>query len=184
MITRRLQAWTGTVALLLGGLFGALVTVKAADNPDSEQVTKLLNDAKEMAFRVKDDATTMASYTQTTVAWQSHVNAVNDIKDHVNALGQQVAKLKAARSSASPWQQTAIDRIDPYLDEMGGYTSAVIEHLNKQPKLLFTQQYKDYLEANADYASDLATMIADFVDFGRTKQRLQTLADKLEISIR
>jgi hypothetical protein len=40
-------------------------------------------------------------------------------------------------------------------------------------------EYKDYLEANADYATDLAAMIADFVDYGRTKQRLERLAAKL-----
>lgn len=181
MNTRKSIAWMGTAALLLVGFCGASSTLKAADNPDSEQVSKLLSDAKTMAFQVKDDAETMAGYTQTTVSWQTHVAAVAQIKEHVNALGRQVAKLKAARSAASPWQQIAIDRIDPYLDEMAGYTEAVIEHLNKQPKLLFTQQYKDYLEANADYAGNLADMIADFVDYGRTKERLQNLADKLEI---
>ena len=41
--------------------------------------------------------------------------------------------------------------------------------------------HKDYLKANADYATDLATMIGDFVDYGRVKQRLERLATKLEV---
>jgi hypothetical protein len=68
----------------------------------------------------------MESYTRMNVSWQSHAEAINKIKDHVNALTQEVAKLKAVRESASPWQKTAIDRINPYLDELGGYTTAVI----------------------------------------------------------
>jgi hypothetical protein len=42
-------------------------------------------------------------------------------------------------------------------------------------------EYKDYFEANADYATDLAAMIGDFVDYGHPKQRLEHLAGKLEV---
>jgi hypothetical protein len=56
----------------------------------------------------------------------------------------------------------------------------VIEHINGEVRHT-PAEYKDYLEANADYATDLAAMIADFVDFGKSKDRMQHLADKLEI---
>ena len=45
-------------------------------------------------------------------------------------------------------------------------------------------KYKDYLEANADYAADLAAMIADFVDYGKTKQRMERLPAKLEVPLK
>jgi hypothetical protein len=83
-----------------------------------------------------------------------------------------------ARNIASPWLKTALGRINPFLDELAGYTAAVIEHIKGEPKPTM-DEYKDYLEANADYATDLAAMIADFVDYGRTKQRLERLAAKL-----
>ena len=69
------------------------------------------------------------------VTWESHAVAINQIKDHINALTRQTAKLKDARSTGSPWQQTAIDRISPFLEELGGgYTYAVIEHINGEKK--------------------------------------------------
>ena len=180
MKKHRSIAWMGTSTLLLAGFLLAPSTLNATDVPDSEQVSKLLSEAKTLAFQIKEDAVTMESYTRMNVTWEGHAAAINQIKEHVNALGRQVAKLKDARSSASPWQKTAIDRIDPYLDELGGYTSAVIEHLRGEPKRA-PAEYKDYLEANADYASDLAAMIADFVDYGRTKERLERSTTKLEI---
>ncbi len=180
MNKHKLTAWMGTPALLLAGCLMALPAVKAADVPDSDQVSKLLSEAKTLAFQLKEDAATMESYTRSNVTSQSHAAAINQIKEHVNALGRQVTKLKDARTAASPWQKTAIDRINPFLDELGGYTSAVIEHINGQPKHSMNE-YKDYLEANADYAADLAAMIADFVDYGKTKQRFERLAGKLEI---
>ena len=68
----------------------------------------------------------------------------------------------------------------PFLDELGGYTYAVIEHINGEVKHT-PAEYKDYLQANADYATDLAAMIGDFVDYGRSKDRAERLAVKLEI---
>lgn len=180
MNKRNSTAWIGTMALLAGCFVTSSVSRAATYTLDSEQVSKLLSEAKTMAFQLKEDAVTMESYTRMNVSWQSHAAAINQIKDHINALGQQVTKLKAARDTASPWQKTAIDRINPFLDELGGYTTAVIEHINGD-KRHNLEEYKDYLEANADYASDLASMIGDFVDYGNSRQRVDRLATKLEI---
>jgi hypothetical protein len=171
----------GAIAGLAGGLLLASATARAAEIPDSEQVSKLLSDAKTMAFQLKEDAVYMEGFNRMNLSPQTHAGAINQIRDHVNALAKQTAKLKDARAAASPWQKAAIDRITPFLDELGGYTSAVIEHLNGTHQHNF-EEYKDYLEANADYASDLAAMIGDFVDYGKTKDRLERLATKLEVS--
>ncbi len=180
MNQRKSIALIGASASLLAGFLAASFTLNAADVPDSEQVSKLLSEAKTMAFQVKEDAVTMESYTRMNVSWEGHAAAVAQIREHLNALQRQVIKLNEAKSGASPWQRTAIDRIQPYLDEMGGYTSAVIDHLNGQPRHNIAE-YKDYLEANADYATDLAAMISDFVNYGNAKQRMERLTNKIEV---
>jgi len=180
MNNKRLRSWPGAPAILLAGFLTAPPIINAAEPPDSEQVSTLLSETKTMAFQLKEDAATMESFTRMNVSLESHAVAINQIKDHVNALGRQAQKLKAARNTASPWQRAVIDRIDPFLDELAGYTEAVIEHINGDRKHTL-DEYRDYLEANADYASDLAAMIANFVDYGRTKQRLERLSTKLEI---
>jgi len=172
------KLWMGMPAIFLVGLVG---TANAAAAPDSEQVAKLLSEAKTMAFQLKEDAVAMEGFTRMNVSWESHAVAINQVKDHINALVTHETKLKEAKNAASPWQKTAIDRIVPYLDELEAYTFAVIERINDQPKRLFTDEYKDFLAANADYSTDLAAMIADFVDYGKTRDRLERLANKLEI---
>jgi len=180
MNKRKSIAGMGTSVLLLTGFLVASSTVKAADAPDSEQVSKLLSEAKTMAFQVKEDAVTMESYTRMTLSLDAHKAAITQMREHVNALGRQVAKLKAARGEASPWQKTAIDRISPFLDELANYTYAVMDRLNGEQRTSMAE-YTDYLEANADYATDLAAMIADFVDYGKAKQRMERLSGKLEL---
>jgi hypothetical protein len=164
----------------VAGFLAASFTVRAADVPDSEQVSKLLSEARTMAFQLSDDAGTMETFTRMNVSMDSHKAAINQIREHVNALGRQVDKLKDARSAASPWQKTAIDRIQPFLDELGGYTAAAIEFVNGEQQHTLAE-YKDYLEANMDYSTDLAAMISDFVNYGKTRQRLERLTEKLEV---
>jgi hypothetical protein len=183
MKRRNSVALAGAFVLLLAGVPMPAATVGGAETPDSEQVSKLLSDAKTMAFQLKEDALTMESFTRMNVDWQTHAAAINQIKEHVNALSKQVARLKAAEGAAAPWQKTAINRIDPYLDELGGYTTAVIERINGDRKHSLTD-YRDYLEANADYATDLAAMIGQFVDYGNSKHRMERLGEKLEIPVR
>lgn len=172
--------WMGALPLLLGGFLATSPVIRAGDAPDNEQVTKLLSEAKTQAFQLKEDAQTMESFNRMTVSRETQAATINQIKDHVNGLVRQAAKLQDAEALASPWQKQAIVRILPFLDELEGYTSAVIEHLKGEKTHTFAE-YQDYLEANADYAADLATMIGNFVDYGKTKERVARLAAKLEI---
>lgn len=180
MIKRNSIACTGAMALMLGGFLVPSSVAKTVATGDSEQVSKLLSETKTMAFQLKEDAVTMESFTRMDASWDSHAVAINQIKEDINALGRQTAKLQAVGDTASPWQKTAIARVTPYLDELVGYTTAVIERLNGDRKHTFAD-YKDYLEANADYATDLAAMIGDFVNYGNARDRVDNLGAKLEV---
>ena len=180
-MSSKLVACIGGLGLLAAGLSVQPALAKAGDFQDSEQVSKLLSEAKTMAFQLKEDAETMESFAWMNVSWQSHAAAINLIREHVKALGKQATKLSDAKGIASPWQEIAIDRITPYLDEMNGYTAAVIEHLNGDKKRNVLA-YNDYLEAIADYAADLAALIGDFVDYGNARQRTGTSGAALEVS--
>lgn len=180
MKARKPIAWVGCLAAVWVGIATA-PAIWAAAAPDSGQVNNLLANVKTAALQVKEDTVAMEAYSRMNVSWEAHAIAINQVKDHVNALGQALADLNAVRDLGSPWQQTAIARMTPFLDELVGYTYAVIEHVNDQPKRLLTDEYKDYLAANADYATDLAALVSNFVDYGRSRERVERLAAKLEV---
>jgi len=175
------MTWAAPIAA--AGFLIFAPALKAVEVPDSEHVNKLLSEAKTMAFQLKEDAAFMETFTRSTASWETHAAQITYIKDHINELGKQEAKLKEARAEAAPWQRTAIDRILPFLNELEGYTSAVIEHINAAPRNLNSAEYKDYLEANADYAGDLATMISNFVSYGKEKERMERLTEKVELPV-
>ena len=81
--------WAAPLALAAAGFMIFLPTMKAGDGPDSEHVSKLLSDAKTMAFQLKEDAAMMETFTRTNVSWESHAVAITVVKEHVNELGRQ-----------------------------------------------------------------------------------------------
>ena len=172
--------------VLLLAAVSALPALRAADIEDSKEVSDLLAQAKTEAIQLKNDATDMESFTLSpNLSWQSHAAKITEIKEHVNALGKTIAKLEQKKSTASPWQRTAIERINPVLRELAANTTSIIDHLNKeQGRLLHTQEHKDYLKANAQLASNMTEVVSDFVDYGQTKDRFEKLSRKLEIAER
>ena len=82
---------------------------------DSEQVLKLLSEAKAEALNLQQDAFELKSFTQSGASWQSHADQLSQIKTHVNKIGTIVQELNDLRMVASPWQKIAIDRVNPLL---------------------------------------------------------------------
>jgi uncharacterized protein YpbB len=86
------------------------------------------------------------------------------------------------REAGSAWQQTAIDRMTPTLNELATTLESTIEELNRHPSQVHTPRYRKYTVANAELAANLAQTISDFVKYAHAKQRFEALSLKLEIS--
>jgi hypothetical protein len=102
------------------------------------------------------------------------------MKDRINAIGKTISKLQELRSSASPWQQEAIDRIIPVAQKLASNTTAAIEHLNKDPLKVHSPQYQQYVRSNAEVAANLAAPVKDFVEYGKARTTLEAYERKLE----
>jgi hypothetical protein len=58
-------------SIIVAGTLAAACFAKAAGIPDSEKVSKLLSEAKTMAFQLKEDTATMESFTYMNVSLES-----------------------------------------------------------------------------------------------------------------
>jgi hypothetical protein len=128
------------------------------------------------------DSDTLESYTRSGVSWPTHAEELNQMKDRINTIGKTISKLQNLRSSASPWQQEAIDRIIPVAEKLASNTTAAIEHLNKNPLKINEPQYQEYIKSNAETSSHLAALVKDFVEYGKTRTMLEAYERKLEVS--
>lgn len=170
----------------------ALATVRVwsapqvSRTPDSKEVSDLLSQARTQAVQLKGDASDMESFTHSpNLSWDTRAHEIMTIRDDVNEMGKTVAKLNNAQAEASPWQKTAIGRINPILQELADNVGATINHLDaERGQYLNTPEHQEYLKTNAELAAKMSTLVSDFVDYGQTREKFQTLSRKLELSER
>jgi hypothetical protein len=148
---------------------------------DNASVTAQLNGAKPIVAKIKADAVKMESYGQNSgLSWQTHSATLGKIKDDVNELQQNMRGLQSHRTTASPWQQDAIDRITGYANDLATNMNAALDRLGKSKSRPTTPPYPEYLKANARIASDLADEIDATIDYGQTKAKLDSLGKQLD----
>ena len=165
-----------TLTLLL------VATLLPAQNAENPEVAALLQQARDQAAALSRDADELEALTRSNVSWQSHATKLEDMKDHVNAMGRLVPKLVASRDSASPWQQQAVDRMVPLLKELAANTTAAIQHVSQNQERPTSGNYTEYLKENSETAHQLSDMISSFVRYGQTRAKLENLEQKLEIA--
>ena len=153
----------------------------SAQTNDSTEISALLAQAKTHAALAADDAATLQSYVSSNVSWQTHSSSLNQMKEHVNSLGRLHKQLVDLRPQGSPWQQVAIDRVDPLLRDVAAQLTATIKHLNENPGQVHMAPYRDYVEATYEYDSRTAELIHDFVDYDTAKAKVEALEAKLEL---
>lgn len=186
-----MRNYLGKVTLLSMALFLMAVVVSTAQGltaaeaaPDSEQIGGLFQQIKQSTAQLTRDAEELVTFQKSRISWESHAHQIEMIKEHVNRIGKLEQELRDARESGSPWQQQAIDRVNPLLQEMADNLEVTINHLNNNKSSLFAAPYPDYVQTNADLAAELHSLISNFVDYGKTKEKFETLQQKLEVAER
>jgi hypothetical protein len=153
----------------------------AAQNPDSAAISKLLEQVKSHAALADNDASTLESYTRSTLHPRTHAVQLNQIRMHINNLIEDGNEMSSLRPSGSPWQQEAIDRISPLLSEMATHLTATINHFNENKSSTQMQPYRNLVVANQTLIHKAHEIIADFVDYAEAKDKASGLERQLEL---
>lgn len=164
-----------TVCLTVG------VAEVRAHAADSEQISRLLNHARTNAMQAEFDAETLDSFTRSSLSWQSHAGQLNLIRQHVNELGKTMAQMNSVRAEGSPWQQTAIDRINPLLRDMADQLTTTLAFLKSHEGQVNMPPYQEYARANYELASRTANVINDLVAYGQAKSNSNAIQHRLEL---
>jgi hypothetical protein len=154
-----------------------------AQSPDSQQISKLLVEAKREAVLLADDADTLHSYTASNIHWQTHTRRLAQMADHVNELGKVNKQLSDLKAEGSPWQQQAIVQIDPLLRDLATNLTATIGHLKENQSRIHFQPYREYVVATHESASGMSRLICDFVDYDKAQAKAKDLEQKLELTV-
>jgi hypothetical protein len=177
---KRVQATQSVAVYLLAVLLIASPALRASQAPkDSEEINRLLADAKTESVLLKADTGDLQTFTRSKLTWQSFAGKLEQIKNHVNELGNLTTKLNNSRDSGSRWQQDAMDHINPLLRDLASSDSATIKRLSENQSRVHTAHYQDYVQTTHEQASDLSGLIAYYVEYGKSKDKMEAQAKEL-----
>ena len=181
MFNRKVVSQLSLVLFLVALAFATSTVCSAQASKDSKEVSAILTDVKTEAVELRHDAEELEMFTHSNHSWQSNTTKIGKIKEHVNNAGQLLSKLENTRPEASPWQEQAIDHITPLLKELASSVTSTIDYFNQRPALLRGGPYAEYADANYALASNLAELISDYVEYGKSKAKSDEVAAKLDV---
>jgi hypothetical protein len=170
-----------TASLCVVLLCASGVLVLGSQASDSEQFLKILATAKEEASVLEQDARDFDTFSRSQASWQSYADRLAQSRQHVNKVGDLLRQLNDMRMVAAPWQRIAIDRIQPVLRELADNTQLTIDQLNTNPSRVHFRSYTNYISAHRELATDLSSLVSEFVAYGQLKAKFERLSRKLEI---
>jgi hypothetical protein len=127
------------LAFVVVALF-ALAPAVASARPvrDSEEFSRFLAGAKTEAAQVQQTAEEMFALKFSKVSWHTQAAKLEELKTHVNKLGEFVVNMNNAEAP-SPWQSQAIRDVTPMVEELAA--NVTMGHLSsgRQPGCLRIQ---------------------------------------------
>ena len=159
-------------------LVPAMASAQSA--PDSEAFFGFLAEAKSEAAQLQKSTEEMNSFAHYTTHWRTEAAKLEEIRTHVNKLGEFVAKMNNVEA-ASPWQRQAAADVAPMVDELAANVTMTIYHIGENPDRFIFTSFPEYVAANAELASEIADTLSDYVAYGEAKQKAEELYFELEL---
>jgi len=106
-------------------------------------------------LRHADTLESLARNTQ--IGWPSHAYQLDQVKEHINAVGRHTAELQVMRHGVLPWQQQAINEVTSHPAVLAASTEVAISHLRENRNRLFVPEYRAQLAAIASRDENPAT---------------------------
>lgn len=155
-----------------------VATCQADDWNFQEEASRLLKEVQSTATLLSREAGVLHSFTRGSLSWDSHINQVNLVKDHINTMGKHLERLQAIRHVATPWQQQAIHSVMPSALILAEHTESAIEHLNDRGKPLWDQEYVNHLRGIEGRAGQVKQTVDLHLDLANTQDKLEQLREQ------
>jgi hypothetical protein len=166
------------LAVALLSLAPAVASARSAK--DSEEFSGFLAQAKTEARQLQKSAEEMNSFAHSRTRWETQAAKIEEIKTHVNKLGEWVIKMNHVEA-ASPWQRQAIRDVTPMVEELAANVTMTIYHLGESQDRLVFSSFPEYVAANAELAANTAELLSEYVEYSEAKQTVEDISFELEL---
>lgn len=187
-LTFRRIGWGAVGTLfLIAPLFAFSSEGKTIDAPTehnwayTEEATSLLKQVRSLSTQLVRDADSLRLSSQfNRLDANSHGVNLNQIRDHVNAMGKSLMRLEEMQSSIAPWQRKALDRIAPQAVALAERAQEAIAYHTEEAGNFWVPAYTESVRAMSDHADEIKKSATLFLDHAESAERLEALERQLE----
>ncbi len=154
----------------------------SANWADVSYASHLFNQVQELSGKIEHEVGPIQSE-QVNLFWQGQAHRLNEIREHVNQMGNDLHQLSEMRNRLEPWQQQLLDRMTPEIHELAYQTRAAIHELNSQHSdlALYASSYPQYITIISNKSSQLESSIGAFAQAASSAQKLSVLEQKTSV---
>ena len=178
---RRSQLFIPFIALAVALSIAPAVTPAHADAPAQStnihpQVSDHLTGFKSTVFEMRREADILGSYTSgNQISWQTHVERLNALRQHVNDLGRTLAELEELKPASGDTQQMAIESARPHLVSAAQDLTQAIEMVNEDRRSIIQPDYVEAVRSIYEHADSLYQKVDAILDYEADRTRLDDL---------
>jgi uncharacterized protein YoxC len=164
------------MAVLVIGVLGGSASAAELATRGHPEVAQELTDFKHTAFKLRQQADILNSITPSKqLSWQSHIQKLNTLKDHVNELGQSLAELETMKPMANQNQALAIEHVRPHLTSVASNLTEAIELVNENRRNVYWDDYGEAVSDVYSHAHALHTKLDVILEYGKNIERMERL---------
>ena len=115
------------------------------------------------------------------ISWEMDADVLTQAQAQVNAMDEELCRLRLIRRVTLPWQQKAIDRVAPKMIELTDYVEDALQNLNEKHNTVNTLDRSFAQDADFMYrrADTIARSIGNFEEYAAARTEIQQLSPKL-----
>jgi len=116
------------------------------------------------------------------LTWESHAQQLNEIRWHINRMGEKLDRLQEISGMIAPWQQKAVERVMPKAMALAERTEGAIAFLNEQQGNMWSDPYTTHVSAMSDHAEEIKSTVSMFLEYGEASGKIEVLESQIEYS--
>lgn len=148
----------------------------SANWADVAQASHLFNQIQILSQKVAHEIGPIQAE-ETNLFWRGQANELNQVRDHVNQMGEDLSRLSQMRNRLEPWQQKLLNLMTPDIHELVYQTRAAIHVLNSQHNklALFATSYPQNVTIISNTSGHLENSIGTFTQAAQSAKKLAAL---------
>ena len=173
---------TKTDVAASNGLIHVIDRVIVPPMGEISQVSKIddmLAQFESKAIETRRDAAMLESKRRNRqLSWQTHIDKLSVMKQHVNEMGKMLTELEGMKPKATLFQEKAIEAARPHLEDLAQRVQKAITWVNEDRNSISKAEYRDNLDGIWNDADQLYRNVDTIIDYHEARMRLHELAEE------